>query len=89
MGDPVIMMIVDGWNVTEYRPVEHGIEVLGYSPHWEDPDYNPEGIRICFQNDGIWCSTCWNNYQDYYHTYYPSIIPTHWKPLPTKPTTNA
>lgn len=80
--------VTDWFSIKSNQP-PHGVEVLGYNSYWEHPDFNPEGVRICFQNDGIWVSAVWNNEMDCYDTKYPSIVPTHWTHLLTKPTTNA
>lgn len=84
MGYPVALP----WCITKFRRPEDGMEVIGYHPLWIHPDYNPEGLRVCFHNDGKWISAVWDNEQDCYNTKYPSIVPTHWTSLPKKPVTN-
>lgn len=58
--------------------------VWGYCDYWKDEDYNPEGVRECFYNDGIWISAKWNNEQDCFDTE-DGIFPTHWMQLPKPP----
>lgn len=58
--------------------------VLGYSPKWIDEDFEPEGIRECFYNDGDWCSAKWDNDQDCWFADYDTK-PTHWMQRPKNP----
>ena len=83
------------WTPVESKPPEDGIEVIGYSEKWIHPDFNPEGTRVCFINEGDWHSAKWNNDQDSWHTHAEwcckesggtDFAPTHWtrKPQPPK-----
>ena len=73
---------VDVWHnySTDKPPV--GIEVIGQSDEWINEDYNPNGVRIGFQNideeNGPFITAKWNDYQDFYDTIEDSK-PTKWK----------
>ena len=59
--------------------------LLGYSPEWVDPDFNPKGIRECFVGgEGIWISAKWCDYQDTYINDENSS-PTHYMLFPNSP----
>lgn len=51
--------------VSEELPHE-GVPVLGYSPDWVDPDFNPDGVRECWYGDDGWVSAHWLADQDDY-----------------------
>ena len=72
--------------VSEKLPSAQQKEVIGYSPDWEDPDFNPNGTRVCFIfGDGTqWCSAKWIDYQDCYVEDYDTK-PTHWMPIINHP----
>lgn len=79
------------WVSVEDKLPDDGIEVLGCSPDWIHPDFNTEGIRICFVNEGEWKSAKWDNDQDSWHTHAKwccednggkHFDPTHWTPIP-------
>ena len=57
------------WIKLSERPLEEGVEVIGYNKWWIDPDFNPNGTRIGFLNgDGHFTSAKWNNSDDVYDT---------------------
>lgn len=57
------------WIRVSERPLEEGVEVIGYNKFWIHPDFNPNGHRIGFLNgDGHFTSAKWNNDQDCYDT---------------------
>lgn len=59
--------LLNPWVSVGERLPEDGVEVIGYHPDWIDADFNPEGIRVCFQNDGErWHSARWYDSQDCY-----------------------
>lgn len=68
------------------------IEVIGYHPKWVHPDFNPQGIRVCFYNpDHGWYSAFWCNDHDCYHTastdtveglYHEMVAPEKWAHRP-------
>lgn len=72
---------------------QDGIEVVGHNIKWVHPDFNINGTRICFVNNGDdWSNARWNNDQDSWITdneAYDSedCAPTHWQSLPKIPTT--
>lgn len=81
------------WFKTEEDKPEVGREVLGFNQEWVDPDFNPEGICMCFvDDDGDWTIAKWCNQHDEWHTRNtnpekedadqyekPIEAPTHWK----------
>lgn len=55
--------------ITEQNP-PYGLEVIGYHKSWIHPDFNADGIRICFRNDDDeWISAVWIDEQDYYSSF--------------------
>jgi hypothetical protein len=76
---------LEGWIVVTpaQMPAECQV-VLGYSKEWVDEDFEPNGIRECFYNDGSWVSAKWFNDQDTWFADYDTV-PTHWMPRPTPP----
>jgi len=71
---------------------EDGLEVLGYSEKWVHPDFNKNGVRVCFQNNDEWQSAKWDNDQDHWHTHAEwccengnNFNPTHWILKPESP----
>ena len=80
------------WIATAEQLPPDSIEVLGFHPDWIDGDFNPRGIRVCFQNDGErWQSARWYDNQDTYingeervfgDNPNGSLIPSHWMPIP-------
>lgn len=57
------------WNDVLKQPPEIGQPVLGYSPEWEDEDFNVSGMRECFlMDDGCWLSAKWDNDADCWRT---------------------
>ena len=57
------------WIPLSKRPLEEGVEVIGYNKFWIDLDFNPNGTRIGFINgDGQFTSAKWNNTHDCYDT---------------------
>jgi len=74
--------VADGWiNYLENPPHVNEMEVIGYSPAWIHPDFNPKGTRVGFRNDDN-TFTCarWNDEQDEYIAD-SSDIPLFWKPI--------
>lgn len=61
--------------------------VLGYNEKWIDEDFNPEGIRESFYNDGNWHSCIWDNDHDTWNNDFfdKNIPPTHWMQRPSPP----
>lgn len=58
--------------VSEIKP-QSGIEVLGYHPSWEDPDYNKSGVCLCTLQEALpdyWMIAKWCGYHDEWHTRY-------------------
>ncbi len=77
------------WIKTEDQLPKEGIEVIGYSKKWIHPDFNKNGTRICFINEGDWHSAKWDNNQDSWHTHAKwccefgsDFAPTHWMAIP-------
>lgn len=53
------------WNDVEKYPPPFCQPVLGYSPEWEDADFNESGMRECHLMDGgTWVSAHWDNDAD-------------------------
>lgn len=90
----------DFWYPTEAEIPERGVEVLGYNKEWEDADYNPDGIRICWiDDDNVWTSAAWCNTMDRWQTLssdsnneqyapyndYSPAPPIYWTPKPKRP----
>lgn len=76
---------MDRWTLVSDREPEHQHPVIGYSPHWVDEDFNPDGQRECFVNgEGGWTSAEWHDNQDTYITV-DDAEPTHWIKRPASP----
>ena len=46
---------------------DYPFDVIGFNQEWIDEDFNPNGTRICHQNElseSGWTSLAWNNDQD-------------------------
>lgn len=75
--------VPDGWRPIDTLECEHNV-VLLYSAEWLDADFNPEGIREGFRNEGPggpilsakWLPDydCWDTDED--------SKPSHWMPRP-------
>lgn len=78
-------LLEDKWIRVDADMPPEQTEVFGYSKKWVDEDYNPEGVRTCFYNDGFWFSPVWNNSADEYINDGFNSKPTHWMPLPEPP----
>ena len=50
---------------SEELPPE-GVEVIAYNMKWVDKDYNKNGVRVGFLNDGEFVSAFYWDYQDDY-----------------------
>lgn len=62
-----------------------GVEVIGYSKEWVHPDFNPNGVRVCYVSEqGRFTSAYWSNSADEYITDTKSI-PTHYCSFPKTP----
>lgn len=56
---------------------EPGFEILGFNKQWIDPNFNSDGIRVCYRLDedvtetspfGIWSSAGWDSCHDSWTT---------------------
>jgi hypothetical protein len=58
------------WNEVKHGNIPEDEVLIGYSPEWVDPDFNPKGFRECFEiaGDNVWISAKWNDYHDCYET---------------------
>ncbi|WP_273210755.1 hypothetical protein [Runella zeae] len=67
--------------------LEFGIEVIGFHPDWVHDDYNPNGTRIGFFQEGIdepfFSSAMWDNEADCYEI--DEKMPTHYMYIPLGP----
>lgn len=71
------------WKLTEKDRPEFGVEVIGFSPLWEDEDFNPKGVRIGFFNDmGTFTQARWNDSQDCYISDFDGELPYAWIHIP-------
>jgi hypothetical protein len=77
------------WTLTTTKKASLGVEVLGFSPEWEDADFNPKGVRVGFFNEnGTFTQAAWNDYQDRYVSDYDGDLPYSWAEVPNpKPCT--
>jgi hypothetical protein len=92
---PAPKAVGGGWIKTSERLPDDGIEVIGFHEDWVDEDFNPNGTRVCFQNDGErWQSARWYDSQDTYINGEErvfgdktdgSLAPSHWMPMPSSP----
>lgn len=73
------------WTLVNDKLPPEGIEVIGFKEEWIDEDYNTNGTRICFYNDGMWDSAIWDNELDTYKTDFTSDGPTHYRLMPQNP----
>ncbi len=61
------------WQLVKDQLPHFGTEVMGYHPEWEDPDYNPTGVCVCYLQDGepnYWLVAKWCGQHDEWHTRY-------------------
>lgn len=86
------------WIPIEEELPELGVEVLFKNEKWINEDYNPDGVRIGFRDDGAGYVTAYYcSYHDEYHTRNSEEdngqfeqakaedqIPTHWRPINIK-----
>ncbi len=68
-----------------------GVEVIGFHPDWVHEDYNPNGTRLGFFQEGIgepfFVSIAWDNESDSYETD-EGLMPTHYMIIPQSPQLN-
>ncbi len=76
-----------GWIKTTTENVPEYKEILGFDESWIDPDYNPDGIRICMVVDDLagqryQCESAkWDDDLDCYQNAI-SDLPSHWCEIP-------
>lgn len=82
------ILMNNNWILTSEAPIEIGVEVIGFHPEWIHEDFNPNGTRLGFFQDGIdepfFISVKWDNESDSYEND-EELIPTHYMPMPRKP----
>lgn len=55
-------------DVDGFCPFEEYGEVLGFNAAWVDEDYNPDGVCLCFCDDGgNWTIAKWCGQHDEWH----------------------
>jgi len=71
------------WRQVVSGNIPEGVELIGFDHKWVNADFNPEGLRVCFFNDGEWISAYWNDYQDTYQN--SNDVPFLYRPMPASP----
>ena len=71
------------WKQVASGNVPEGVELIGFDHSWINEDFNPDGLRACFLNDGVWISAFWNDYQDTYQN--SNDEPFLYRPMPSSP----